>query len=185
MGAAEDPRPGRVAARPARSAVPAGALRSVTASMGGATASVLDLVDALRDGLVAGAVGGVVSGAPSTSWALVTGRDPLESVRAAGSILAPSAGRLGLMSAALITHSGLSLGWGVMLSWLLPRRRPVLLGALAGLAIAALDLGIVGRHIPRVQALPAVPQVADHLLYGATVAVILQREYRVRQQGSE
>ncbi len=146
------------------------------------THSRVEVVDVVRDGLLGGAVAGVISGAPSTAWALATGRDPLESVRAAGSILAPGAGPLGLMAAAVVTHSGLSLGWGVVLSWLLPRRHPIMSGALAGLAIAMLDLGIVGRHIPRVRALPTIPQVADHLLYGATVAVVLNREHRLRRR---
>ncbi|MDP8960164.1 MAG: hypothetical protein M3N32_00800 [Actinomycetota bacterium] len=144
------------------------------------TPSCLDLAEVTRDGLVAGAIAGVVSGAPSTLWALATGGDPLEAARAAGSILAPNAGPLGLYSAAAVVHSGLSLGWGVVLAWLLPRRRPVLMGALAGVAIATLDLGIVGRHIPRVRALPPGPQVADHLLYGVTVAAVLSRRQRLR-----
>lgn len=133
----------------------------------------LDLPDSARDGVVAGAIAGVVSGAPSTLWALVTGGDPLEAARAAGSILAPNAGPLGLFTAAAVVHSGLSLGWGMVLARFLPRRQPVLMGALAGLAIAALDLGFVGRHFPRVRALPSGPQVADHLMYGVTVAIVL------------
>ncbi len=146
----------------------------------------IDLAQTARDGVVAGAIAGAISGAPSTLWALATGRDPLESVRAAGSILVPNAGPLRLVAAAAATHAGLSLGWGVVLSALLPRRRPVLLGALAGAVIAILDLGIVGRHIPRVRALPSVPQVADHLLYGATVGVVLERRRRLGGlQGSE
>ncbi|MDQ3931400.1 MAG: hypothetical protein M3252_00970 [Actinomycetota bacterium] len=135
----------------------------------------LDLPAAARDGVVAGAIAGVVSGAPSTLWALVTGGDPLEAARAAGSILAPNAGSLGLFTAAAAVHSGLSLGWGVVLARFLPRRHPVLMGAVAGLAIATLDLGIVGRRFPRIRALPAAPQVADHLLYGVTVATVLSR----------
>jgi hypothetical protein len=46
-------------------------------------------------------------------------------------------------------------------------------GALAGLGIAALDLGLIGRRFPRVRALPQLPQVADHVAYGATVGAVL------------
>ena len=48
-------------------------------------------------------------------------------------------------------------------------------GALAGLAIAALDLGLVGRRFPRIRALPLVPQLADHAAFGAIAARLLQR----------
>jgi hypothetical protein len=66
----------------------------------------------------------------------------------------------------------------VLLALSLPRRRSVEVGALAGLAIAALDLGAVGRRFPRVRALPLLPQLADHALYGATVGVVLDRRRR-------
>lgn len=184
--AAEQPKAGDVGDWVMRPDAPAGGAILRRTDPEWARASCVDLWEAARQGLIAGAIGGAISGAPSTLWALATGRDPLESVRAAGSILAPQAGPLGLLTAAAVVHTGLSLGWGVVLSLLLPRRRPVLLGTLAGAAIATLDLGIVGRHIPRVRALPAGPQVADHLLYGATVGVMLNRQLGVwRQQGSE
>ncbi|MDP8929998.1 MAG: hypothetical protein M3O70_15875 [Actinomycetota bacterium] len=159
---------------------PAGAGSGNMTGQGWPPPSCLHLPDVARDGLVAGATAGVVSGAPSTLWALATGGDPLEAARAAGSILAPNAGPLGLYGAAAVVHTGLSLGWGVVLAWLLPRRRPVLMGALAGVAVATLDLGIVGRHVPRVRALPPGPQVADHLLYGVTVAAVLSRQQQLR-----
>ncbi len=49
------------------------------------------------------------------------------------------------------------------------------LGAAAGLAIAALDLGLVGRRFARLRALPILPQVGDHVAYGAIVAAVLTR----------
>ncbi len=55
----------------------------------------------------------------------------------------------------------------------LPRRHTALWGAAAGVAIAAGDLGLVGRRVPPIRALPVVPQVADHLAYGAVVGVVL------------
>jgi hypothetical protein len=51
----------------------------------------------------------------------------------------------------------------------------VLAGGLAGLGIAALDLGIVGRRVQRVRALPLAPQLADHAAYGAAVGWVLAR----------
>jgi hypothetical protein len=49
---------------------------------------------------------------------------------------------------------------------------------LAGLAIAALDLGVLGRRVPRIRALPLLPQVLDHVAYGATVGAVLSARRR-------
>jgi hypothetical protein len=49
-------------------------------------------------------------------------------------------------------------------------------GALAGLGIAGLDLGLLGRRFPHVRALPLAPQLADHLAFGAIAGVLLARE---------
>jgi hypothetical protein len=136
-------------------------------------------VDDLRSGLWAGAVAGALSGAPSTVHALVTRRPPLDAARAAGTLLlADDAPPLGLAAAGAVAHGAISLGWGVALAGVLPRRRAVLCGALAGLAIAALDLGVLGRRWPRIRALPRWPQVADHVAYGALVGAVLSRTGR-------
>jgi hypothetical protein len=132
--------------------------------------------DVVADGLVAGTVAAVVSGAPSTVHAIATGRDPLEATRAAGTLLLRREARsLPLLLAAVPVHAGLSLGWGVVLAAVLPRRCTVAAGGLGGLAIAALDLGVIGRRFRRVGALPQWPQVADHLAYGATVGAVVAR----------
>lgn len=129
-----------------------------------------------RDALTAGTVAAVVSGAPSTVHALVTGGDPLAPTLAAGSLLLPhETRRARLVVAAGVAHGALSLGWAVVLDAALPRRHPVAAGTAAGLAIAALDLGLVGRRLPRIRALPPGPQIADHVTYGIAVAVILAR----------
>jgi hypothetical protein len=78
-------------------------------------------------------------------------------------------------------HLALSLGWGVALARVLPRRRTPLWGAIAGLAIAALDLGVVGRRFPRVRALPRWSQVADHVAFGVCVGLALRRPGRARE----
>jgi hypothetical protein len=134
---------------------------------------------ALQDGIAAGLVAAVVSGAPSTLWALAAGRDLLEPALAAGSILLPRERRRGrLLAAAVPVHLTVSVGWAMVLSALLPRRRAVFAGSAAGLAIAALDLGVVGRRLRRVRTLPLLPQLADHALYGAAVGWMLERRSR-------
>jgi hypothetical protein len=132
-----------------------------------------------RDALVAGTVAALVSGLPSTCWAVVAGRDPLESTLAAGSVVCPhEARRARLAAAAVPLHLALSFGWAVVLARVLPRRRELAAGAFAGLAIAAVDLGVAGRRYPRVRALPLLPQLADHVAYGAAVGFVLARRRR-------
>ena len=129
----------------------------------------------LRKTVRAGLFAAVVSGAPSTIHAIATGRDPFEATEAAGSILLPGERRRGpLLAAAVPVHLGISIGWAVVLSAVLPRRKAILAGAAAGLAIAALDLGVVGRRFERIRALPLGPQLADHVLYGAAVGAALR-----------
>jgi hypothetical protein len=83
-----------------------------------------------------------------------------------------------LVLAAVPVHLALSFGWALVLAAVLPRRHTVAWGTLAGLAIAALDLGIVGRRVQRIRALPLIPQVLDHVAYALTVAVVLERRAR-------
>jgi hypothetical protein len=128
------------------------------------------------DVLIAAAVAAVLSGAPSTTHALLTGTSPLEASLAAGTLLLPHEQRPGrLLAAATIAHAALSLGWAVVLAAVLPRRRTLLAAAAAGVAIAALDLGVVGRRFPRIRALPLVPQILDHVAYAVTVGAVLER----------
>ena len=122
--------------------------------------------------LRAAAWAAVLSGIPSTAHALLTGTDPLEPTLAAGSILLPGERRRGrLVAAAVPVHVGLSLGWALVLDRAGVRgaRR----GAAAGLAIAVVDLGLVGRRIPRIRALPLLPQLADHAAFGAVAGALL------------
>jgi hypothetical protein len=131
----------------------------------------------IRDAIVAGTYGAILSGAPSTVHALATGGDPLEATTAAGSILLPGATRRRvLLAAAVPVHLALSLGWALVLER--ARARGALRGAAAGLAIAALDLGVVGRRFPRVRGLSPAPQVADHVAFGVVVGLVLERRAR-------
>ncbi len=127
------------------------------------------------DALLAGAVASVLAGVPSTAYALATGRPLLEGAAAAGSIVLPGERRTAvLVAAAVPVHLALSLGWALAVAAVLPRRRPVLGAVGCGLAIAALDLGVVGRRLPRIRALPQVPQWLDHVAYGASVGLVLR-----------
>ena len=125
----------------------------------------------------AAAIAGVVSGAPSTLHALVTGRSPLAAVRAAATLAPSRTPRSGVeeLAVGVAVHAALSVGWAAALASVLPRRHTALWGAAAGLAIAALDLGLVGRHVPVIAALPTGPQVADHVAFGAVVGLALSR----------
>lgn len=123
-------------------------------------------------------VASVVSGAPSTTYALLTGRDLLEATQAAGAMVAPRGSRAVQVVAAAPVHLALSFGWTAVLARVVPADRSltarVAVGMAAGAAIAALDLGIIGRRIAPIRALPLAPQVADHLAFGAAAAAVLR-----------
>lgn len=123
----------------------------------------------------------LLSGLPSSLHAVLTRRDPLAASVAAGSIALPNETRRArLLLAAVPVHVALSVGWAVVLAFALPRRNPIAEGTLAGLAIAAIDLGILGRCYPRIRALPVIPQIADHVAFGivATRSLVRQGETR-------
>ncbi len=133
-------------------------------------------VVALADGLVAGAAAWALSGLPSSGSAVVRRTHPMEAVTAAGTLLLPADAAAGrLVVAGVLAHTALSLGWATVLALALPERCTVAAGMAAGLAIAAVDLGAVGRHYPRIRALDTVPQLADHLAFGAAVAAVVAR----------
>jgi deazaflavin-dependent oxidoreductase (nitroreductase family) len=140
------------------------------------------LPERARDGLVAGAVAALLSGVPSTAYALAAGRNQLEATVAAGTLLLPrERRRRRLLLAAIPVHLVLSVGWAVALALSLPRRAPLATGAVAGLGIAALDLGLVGRRFPVISSLPQLPQVADHLAFGLVVGAVVARR-RTRRE---
>src|SRR5690606_22681560 len=66
-------------------------------------------------------------------------------------------------------HVAISSFWSAVLWVALPRRRTIAAGAVAGVAIAALDLGFIGRRLPAIRWLAIAPQVADHLAFGMVV----------------
>jgi hypothetical protein len=131
---------------------------------------------ALHAGLVAAAV----SGAPSTLITLARREDVLMGARGAGTLLLPHERRtLPLLAAAVPVHLALSVGWAAVLDRTLPRGREPVTGILGGLAIAALDLGVIGRRLPTIRSLPQGRQWADHAAYGLAVGVVLACRRRV------
>jgi hypothetical protein len=129
----------------------------------------------------AGAVAAVVSGIPSTVHALLTGRDVLAATRAAGTLLPGRRDRPGV-AAGLVAHVAVSAFWTCVLAAAARRHRlGAGGGAAAGLAIAVLDLGIAGRCYPAIRTLPRVPQILDHLVFGAVTGALLDRPQRTDQ----
>lgn len=123
----------------------------------------------------AGLAAAVISGAPSTTWAVLHGTDLLAATRAAGTLV-PGRRREGGVLAGLAIHAVLSAFWTLVLAAVLPRRggaAGAAAGAAAGLGIAAVDLGWAGRRYPAIRALPAGPQWADHVAFGAVAGYLL------------
>jgi hypothetical protein len=133
----------------------------------------------MQDALVAGCVGSLLAGVPSTTWALARGDDVLDGARAAGAIVLRDETRTPvLLAAAVPVHLALSLGWAAVLAATLPRGREPVAGIAAGLGIAALDLGVIGRRIPAIRALAQPPQWADHVAFGVAVGIVLRLRRR-------
>jgi hypothetical protein len=121
-----------------------------------------------RDLLYAWVLATVLSGIPSTLWALLTGRDPLEATRAAGAMISmPDS-----IAAAALVHASVSLFWSILLWVVLPDRYTTFWALLASAAIAYLDLRLIAPvFFPEVAALDFWPQFADHLMWGACYSV--------------
>ena len=122
----------------------------------------------LSDVLLAGAVAGVVSGIPSTLYALRRGIPLSASTAAAGALLGKAS-----ITRGLIAHAAISVWWAAVLARVLPAEHRIAAGGFGGAAIAALDLGVIARRYPSIHALPQAPQWADHVLFGATVGAVL------------
>jgi hypothetical protein len=125
------------------------------------------------DVLVAAGVAGVVSGIPSTLDALRHGIPLSRSTAAAGTLLGKAS-----LTRGIVAHAALSVMWAAVLARVLPSRHRIATGALAGAAIAALDLGLIARRYPAIRTLPQAPQLADHVLFGATVGAVLDARAR-------
>jgi hypothetical protein len=111
---------------------------------------------------------------PSTLITLLERGDPLEGARALGQVLLPRTQSTPLLLAAgTPVHLALSLGWAGVFAAVLPERAEPLTGTLAGLAVAGLDLAVLGRFFPTIAALPQARQWADHAAFGLSVGVVL------------
>jgi hypothetical protein len=121
---------------------------------------------------LAGAVAGVVSGAPSTCWWLLTGRGP-DPVAATREIGRRAAGRPSLLAGGAL-HLALSCAFAVPVGAVARRGR--LAAALAGAALYAVNFHVVApRAWPAVRRFDGPPQLADHLAYGLAVGEMLRR----------
>jgi hypothetical protein len=124
-----------------------------------------------RDLFYAWLLATLLSGLPSTLYALLTGGDPMEATHAAGAMLGPP----GSIAAAAFVHAAVSLFWASMLWLALPSRHTTLWALAASAAIALLDLRIIApAFFPEVAALAFWPQFADHLMWGACVGLVLE-----------
>ncbi len=140
--------------------------------------SVLRSAESWRHWLITSALcavaAGILSGVPSTLWALVSGTDPWEATRAAGVVVVgEQAGWGTVLAAATIVHGAMSAFWAGLLCALLPRRRAVLWGAAAGALIAVLDIALIGRMLPAIRDLAFGPQLADDVAFGAVVGAVM------------
>ena len=95
-----------------------------------------------------------------------------DATSAAGTLLPP--GRRGLIRGAIV-HVGISVACGEVLARSLPRRWSIAWGAVAGLAIGVVNVGVIGRRFPAISALPLAPQLADHVVFGTLFAVVVDR----------
>jgi len=129
----------------------------------------------MKDWVRATAIAALVSGIPSTVHAIMTNQDPLAPTKAAGKLALPKEHRTPhLLAAAIPTHLAISLAWGYAISR--TKNPTTTRGALAGLAIATLDLHLPGKRLAPVRSLPKAPQLADHIAFGATVGWLLKKQ---------
>ena len=134
-------------------------------------------IPTLRSVLRAGTLAALVSGVPSLTWLLVTGGDlsaPINAVAAmVGATDAPVTLRL---AAATAVHFAVSLLWAAILVLSIPRRRPIVGSIAAGIAIAFLDLRVIApRFFPEAAALSFPLQLADHVVWGLIVGIVIRR----------
>ena len=138
-----------------------------------------------RDVIWAWLAATLLSGIPSTLYALVTDGDPMEATRAAGAMLLPhETSSAKLLAAAALVHPAVSLFWAIVLAIVLPLRRVTVWAVLASVAIAFLDLKVIAPlFFPQVAALAFWPQFADHVIWGACLGLTLH--YRAFRRARE
>jgi hypothetical protein len=125
------------------------------------------------------AVASLLSGAPSVATALAGGSVrsavtyAIDATRAVGT-LAPS-GRPGFVRGALI-HTVISVAAAELLGSTLPQERSVAWGALAGLVLGVVNVGVIARRrYPLIAELALAPQIADNIAFGVVFAAVADR----------
>jgi len=125
------------------------------------------------------ALAAVMGGAPSTAHALVTTR----SLSATIDYVCDATTRIGVLvppfrpgfargTAAQVVISALA---GEVLGQALPRRHSLGWGAIAGMVMGVLNVGVIGRRIPAIAELPLAPQLADNVAFGMIFAAVADR----------
>ena len=108
----------------------------------------------------------------------------LEGGRAAGAMLLPHERRATvLLAAAVPVHLAISVGWAAVMAATVPHAREPAWCVVGGMAIAALDLRLIGRRFPSIRTLPQGRQWADHAAYGLTVGLVLRARRSRRGRG--
>ena len=127
------------------------------------------------DVFIAGSAATVLSGIPSTLYALLRHEDVSEATRAAGAMLIPAgSSMLALFGAAALVHVTISFFWASLLVRFLPRAHVVLWAVAASIAIGVLDLRVIAPlFFPEVARLDFWPQMADHVMWGASLGLAL------------
>ena len=132
----------------------------------------------MRTTLIAAMVAGLAGALPSTLYSIATGGDWLASINAVAAMV--NAEQLAMawrVSVATAIHLAISLLWATLLVAILPRRRTLLWASAAGILIAVLDLRILApMFFPEVASLSFWPQLADHIVWGASMGAV--RAYR-------
>ncbi len=137
----------------------------------------------MRDGVIAALFAGFLSGVPSTFYAVLTHTSVLRAISAAGGIvLGSGAPQSETLFVGALVHGFLSLFWGVVLGVVLPRRATVLWGGLAAVAIAVLDLLLIGRMFDSIQALTFLLQLFDHIVFGIVAAIVISQRRKARRR---
>lgn len=126
--------------------------------------------------LIAGGIAGVVSGIPSTVYLLLTEGDLFASLNALVAMVTSS--ELPVLSricVAAAVHLAVSVFWASVLVLLMPRRAPMIGALIASAVIAFVDLKLIApSFFAEAAALAFIPQLADHLAWGATVGAVLR-----------
>jgi hypothetical protein len=139
------------------------------------------------DWLIAGSVATALSGIPSTLYSALTGADIAEPTRAAGAMLiAADSNDRELLIAAAVVHITVSFFWSAILILILPRAFTASACVLAALLIGVLDLRVIApRFFPEVANLSLLPQIADHLMWGACLGLVLRHRWRATRRVSD